>query len=329
MRLVAALLLIVGCAPAPKPTVPSGSLGTGTSPSSSPARPASAPARRVAITIDDLGSHPWSSEREPSERILQSLRAAGAPVAVFANCQALTAETLQLWQRAGATIGNHTNSHLSINAVDGSGSWASSAWLRDVEECHERLSNLLHERIRYFRFPFSHYGNTEDRRRVAAREFEALGYRVAHITAATSEWLLAQYYDAALGAGDSALAREVASAYVEHMLRTLEDASRVGRLKTGREIAQITLVHVNRLTMDHLDEVLAALTGRGWQFIALDEALEDPIFSLPDVQTCDCGASWLAHVNPRLKGGEEYVFGQYEQQLAARFRARVEALASR
>jgi hypothetical protein len=44
-------------------------------------------ALRVALTFDDLGVSPQSSDPALSQRILSSLIAQHAPVAVFANCQ--------------------------------------------------------------------------------------------------------------------------------------------------------------------------------------------------------------------------------------------------
>jgi hypothetical protein len=44
-------------------------------------------ALRVALTFDDLGVSPQSSDPTLSQRILSSLIAQHAPVAVFANCQ--------------------------------------------------------------------------------------------------------------------------------------------------------------------------------------------------------------------------------------------------
>lgn len=290
------------------------------------ARPAPA-ALRVAITFDDLGASQASSERAVSERILGALDAAGAPVAVFVNCQALEPSTLLLWQRAGATIGNHTATHLSVDTVDAAGAWAEEQWWRDVESCHDRLARLLHEPVRYFRFPYLRYGKGAERRRAAASKLASLGYVTAHVTAATSEWLLANYYDAARGR-DRALTAEIVEAYVEHVRESSKAARQIANAKLGRDVAQITLLHVNRLAADHLPSVLDALRQDGYSFVSLSEALADPVYSLADAYSGGCGCSWLARIAPALTPNDEYVFGDYEQQIQARFQARVAALAT-
>jgi peptidoglycan/xylan/chitin deacetylase (PgdA/CDA1 family) len=280
--------------------------------------------RTVAITLDDLGATAESSAPEISERILRALAVENAPVAVFVNCRSLESRTLRLWQQAGATFGNHTATHLDLDAAG-----ADDVWWRDVETCDARLQGELHERVGFFRYPYLRYGNTAEARETAARRLAGLGYSIAHVTAATSEWLLADYYQRAVESGDAALASELAVAYVAHLTDTLEAARDWAIRKTGQDIRQITLAHVNRLAADHLAEALAALRARGWQFVSLKDALSDPVYSLPDAYTGGCGCSWLARIAPALRPGETYVFGEFEAQIRQRFEQRVQALPQR
>ncbi|HEV8551083.1 MAG TPA: polysaccharide deacetylase family protein [Polyangiaceae bacterium] len=308
--------LIAGCA-GQRP-----SAGAPPRPSSeSPEPAASAPPAegpRVAITLDDLGSTQESSDPALSRRILDELGAAQAPVAVFVNCQALNDDTLRLWQRAGATVGNHTATHLSIDAAG-----PNDAWRQDVESCDTHLKGVLGAPVKYFRYPYMRYGSTTEARLDGARELATLGYSVAHVTAATSEWLLAGYYERALVKGDAALVRDLVAAYTEHMLKTLEAARELAVRKLGRDVLHITLAHVNRLSGDHLSDVLAALQGQGFRFIDLKEALSDPVYALPDAYVGGCGCSWLARIPPALTRDDPYVFGDYEAELRARFEARL------
>jgi peptidoglycan/xylan/chitin deacetylase (PgdA/CDA1 family) len=283
-----------------------------------------APARhRVAITIDDLGASHASSDPALSEAMIASLRRYDAPAAIFANCQNLKSETLLMWKAAGATIGNHTKSHLSID--DGDGPGAPEAWRSGVASCHQQLTQILGEPDHYFRFPYLRYGKTDERRREAAAELASLGYRVAHVTAATSEWLIADFYDAARANDDTQLAHDVVVRYVAHMVEALDTAERMSKEKLGRDIPQITLLHVNRLAADHLGDVLRALRDRDWEFIPLAEAMADPVYSRADAYTGKNGYSWIAHVVPP-KPGEKYAFKDYEDQLRKEFGPRLAKL---
>lgn len=280
---------------------------------------AGAPDLRVALTFDDLGASPERASPALSARILDALRVADAPSAVFVNCKSLDDDALRLWQRAGAAIGNHTTTHRSVDETG-----PDEAWWTDVRSCDARLRSVVGAPVRYFRFPFLRYGKTVADRDRAASQLASLGYAIAHVTAATSEWLLAKDYDEAVARGDAALEKEIVAAYVEHMRETLDAARAVARDKTGGEVAQITLFHVNGLAADHLTDVLVDLRGAGWRFVSLDEALADPVYARPDAYAGGCGCSWLARIPPALTRDDPYVFGDLEDALHRRFDGRLE-----
>lgn len=305
------LALALGCAPAATPA--------------SPFAPRELEGVRVAVTFDDLGVDAASVAPERSQRILAALHAAGAPAAVFANCRAITPAALLAWKSAGAALGNHTATHRDLDASDALGNGADEAWWHDVESCHERLSAIAGEPIRYFRYPYLRYGKDDATKREAARRLASLGYAIGHVTAATSEWLLAGYYETAVARHDDVLESELVAAYVEHMVATLRAARDLAVAKLGHDVPQITLVHVNRLAADHVADVLGALAARGVRFVSLPDALADPVYALPDAYTGGCGCSWLARIAPPLARDEPYVFGDYEQALRKRFEPRVAA----
>lgn len=316
---VMALLLAAGCAQQPVPKLSPHVSHASTAVVAKTEAPSVT--LRVAITLDDLGGTEASVEPALSQHILSSLHGAGAPVAVFVNCKAITGDALSLWQQAGATVGNHTRTHLSLDAAG-----ADETWWQDVASCDREMRGFLGHSVRYFRFPYLRYGRTVETRDAAARKLSSLGYEIAHVTAATSEWLIADYYETAVTKQDSALRDELANFYVEHMLESLQAARQLAQQKTGRDVAQITLAHVNRLAGDHLSDVLAAFKARGWQFVSLQEALSDPVYAQRDAYAGPCGCSWLARIEPAVKSGDVYVFGDYEDQIRARFGERVAAL---
>ena len=61
----------------------------------------------------------------------------------------------------------------------------------------------------------------------------------------------------------------------------------------GREIRQVLLLHVNELNADYVDELVDMVKRRGYEFISIDEALEDTAYLLPDNYTGQTGPSWL------------------------------------
>jgi peptidoglycan-N-acetylglucosamine deacetylase len=61
----------------------------------------------------------------------------------------------------------------------------------------------------------------------------------------------------------------------------------------GREVPQVLLVHANATNAASLGELLERLAGRGYRFVALDEALADGAWRTPDEYVGPRGPSWL------------------------------------
>lgn len=215
--------------------------------------------------------------RDAARTILDVVRRQGVPVAAFVNSarfQPEDAGLLREWREAGAELGNHTASHVCIDAV------AEADWQADVLACHHALVAAAAYPPRYFRFPYLRAGRTGERKRAALRFLSELGYTVAPVTAVTAEWLLAHYYRLALHAGARAMSERIAGRLVPHVSGAIEAAERLAHDRAGRAIPQIVLLHVNPLTARCIDELIVML-GRRYQLIALDDALRDPVFATP------------------------------------------------
>jgi len=55
------------------------------------------------------------------------------------------------------------------------------------------------------------------------------------------------------------------------------------------------LLHANALNADYFSRLARTLSGRGYRFITLEEALRDTAYSLPDTYVGRWGISWLHH----------------------------------
>jgi hypothetical protein len=62
----------------------------------------------------------------------------------------------------------------------------------------------------------------------------------------------------------------------------------------GREIRHILMVHANRLNADAFRDVAAMMKARGYNFISIDEALQDPVYDRPDTFDGKVGVTWLS-----------------------------------
>ncbi|MDT5261717.1 MAG: hypothetical protein QOC61_721, partial [Acidobacteriota bacterium] len=129
-------------------------------------------------------------------------------------------------------------------------------------------------------------------KRGLAEFLSARGYTVAPVTIDNGDYIFADVYFKAKKRGDAAAAKRVADAYVPYMETVFDHFERLSSETFGREVKQVLLLHANELNADHFDELAAMLKRRGYTFVTLGEALEDPAYKEPDA-LFKGGISWL------------------------------------
>jgi peptidoglycan/xylan/chitin deacetylase (PgdA/CDA1 family) len=217
-----------------------------------------------------------------------TLRAAAIPAVGFVNEARLTDghAALELWLDAGLELGNHSYSHPSLHETP------LAAYLEDVERGEQVTRKLLEARgkkLRWFRHPYLHTGLDLETKHAVEAFLTARGERVAPVTIDNAEWVFARAYLVA----DPAAKAKLAEAYVAYMESKTEYFERQSMQLFGRELPQVLLVHANRLNADHFSEIVAMLRKRGYRFILLEQALDDPAYASKDTFTGRAGISWL------------------------------------
>jgi peptidoglycan/xylan/chitin deacetylase (PgdA/CDA1 family) len=266
-------------------------------------------ARTVAVTVDDLpGAVPGTGQSQGdlqefqkiNRAIPQILKAHHAPAVGFVNEWKLQVSgerdarvaLLQGWLDAGLTLGNHTYSHASFNAIP-------LAQYEDEtirgEVVTRALMKAAGQEEKYFRHPFLATGPTEEAKAAFEAFLQERGYRVAPVTVDNEDWVFNDALGAAREKGDEALAEKTKKAYLEYMKGAFEYYERISQNLFHREIPQILLIHDNELEAECLDQLLSHLERRGYRFISLDQALEDPAYTTADLFIGPQGFSWLIH----------------------------------
>lgn len=274
------------------------------------------PARRLAITVDDLPcvrcDGGAAAIADLNRRFVAALAAARAPAIGFVNEAKLQVDggrdarvaLLVAWLDAGLTLGNHGYAHLGLTATPLADCQADV--LRG-EVVTRALLAPRGARPEYFRHPYTQTGPTPEIKRGFEAFLAAHGYRVAPFTIEDADYMFDALYVEALDRGDAAEAAKLRAAALAHAERMTTWFEGLGRDLLGREPAQVLLIHLNRLNADTLAERLAALAARGYRFVTLAEALADPAYALPDEYVGRNGPSWLHRwavgrgAPPRLK----------------------------
>jgi peptidoglycan/xylan/chitin deacetylase (PgdA/CDA1 family) len=268
-----------------------------------PARPADspAPARTMAVTVDDLPALPSgdvAEMRRITEGVLAALKRHRAVAVGFVNESKLEPSgeraarlaLLRSWLDAGHDLGNHTYSHPDLQRVP------LEEYERDVLRGEPGIRELLAARgrkPRWFRHPLTHTGPTHEVRAAFEAFLKEHGYAVAPFSIENADYVFDRARRHAVSRGESAIAEKLRSAYVDYSLSVTEQMEALSRDTFGREVPQVLLLHGNGTNADALGEVLDRLAGRGYRFVSLDEALADEAWRTPDEFVGSRGPSWL------------------------------------
>jgi peptidoglycan/xylan/chitin deacetylase (PgdA/CDA1 family) len=240
-------------------------------------------AGEVAVTFDDLPANPAMAPR-----LLRSIVRARVPAIGFVNENKLTTnahiDALKEWHAAGLDLGNHTYSHRDLHAI------GADAFTRDIMRGEEVTTAILGSRPTWFRHPFLHTGNTPDAKQQVEEFLARRGYRIAPVTLDNSEWIFARAYDLAKNA---AARKRIGEAYIKYMDAKLVYFEDQSRKLFGRDIRHILLVHANALNADWFGALAKSMKKRGYSFITLERALEDPAYGSADAYVGPSGITWI------------------------------------
>lgn len=267
--------------------------------------PPDRPARLVAITIDDLprggdgGATGLAEIRTMTERLLRPFRDQQIPVTGFVNegrTHAFGAaglrQILDVWLDHGADLGNHSYSHLDLNAVP------LDQYTADIVRGEPVTRAALEARgrtLRYYRHPFLRTGPTLDVKRGLQTFLDAHGYRVAPVTLDNADYLYASLDTR------PAYRERVRREYVPYMESVVAFFETRTVEVVGRDIPQVLLLHANELNADRAPALITMFRSRGYGFVSLDEALADQAYSLAEQYAGRGGFSWI-HRWSRTKG---------------------------
>jgi peptidoglycan/xylan/chitin deacetylase (PgdA/CDA1 family) len=259
-----------------------------------------AAAEGVALTFDDLPALSLSDSTpywaQTTKKLLSSLRRHHVPAIGFVNEEKLETdrvarvELLREWLDAGMDLGNHTYSHESLTntPVD--------AYIADVVRGETVTRWLLKARGRtphWFRHPYLETGKTLEDRRTFETWLAAHGYRVAPVSMENSDWMFAYPYDDAMGRRDMAAARRIQQEYLAYTAAIVPWYRQAAFGLLGRRPAFVLLLHASRLNADSLDQVLAILKRNNLTPVSLDQAMNDPAYTIVDTYAGPDGDEWV------------------------------------
>ena len=260
-----------------------------------PALAAGAPATssdanpEVALTFDDLPVHgplPNGLTRENvASIIIKALQEAHSPpVYGFINAKRLeedpsTGQVLQLWLDAGFPLGNHTFTHMGLNAN------SLSAFEQDLLADEPTLQKFMGDKDwHWLRYPFLQEGDTIEKHRGIAAFLNQHGYRVAEVTLSFGDYAYNEPYARCIAKNDQEGIEQLKLSYMNGAADSLAQGGKMSSLVYGRDIRHVMLLHIGAFETVMLPHLLDLLKQRGFKLITLQEAESDPAYaSDPDL----------------------------------------------
>jgi peptidoglycan/xylan/chitin deacetylase (PgdA/CDA1 family) len=231
--------------------------------------------RTVALTFDDL---PGTEAR--NRAVLNALAKHHAPAIGFViESKVKEIELLRQWLKHGQELGNHTFSHRDMNDL------AVADFESELVRGEASIKKVLAEHgrtPRYFRFPFNHSGDTQEKHDAVAAVLAHHGYRLATCTIDNEDYEFSRAYDIALVRKDQDSARKIRTEYLRYTSVEIDYYAGLHKQVFGREIPQVMLLHANQLNADLIDRLLAMFEEKHYRFVTLDEAQSDAAYATPD-----------------------------------------------
>jgi peptidoglycan-N-acetylglucosamine deacetylase len=263
--------------------------------------------RFVALTFDDLPFVAGSDTRPIDSRDAKAAKAANRKIltalvrhhvpttgfvidrSVEQLGSATGTQILKSWVSAGMNLGNHTYAHPNFNDL-------TVAEFEDQvvrgEATFAPLMKAAGRPVQFFRFPFNHTGDTQEKHDALAAFLAARGYRLAPCTVENSDWLFAARYQELLAQHDAAAARRLRRDYLRFTTAQIDYFARLNKQVLGYQPPQIMLLHDNQLNADVIGELLSLVEQRNFKWVSLDQAEQDPVYREPDTFVTSYGPMW-------------------------------------
>jgi len=250
-------------------------------------------AQPIAITLDDapFGYSAGMSDEirvEAMDRILATLKKYEVKATFLVTSGNITEANQIILDRikiAGHQLGNHTHRHFNFNDV------SAATYIADIDSCKLLAGKWFNSN--YFRYSMLRRGDTRAKRDSVYAHLKAKGYTIAPVSMDNNEWIYNRDYSRALAKKDQKNMDRIGDEYLDHMKEIATNYQEMGIELMGREVSHILLIHANPINADYLDDLLSWFKKEGWNFITLDEAMEDEVYRIPTDSVYLRGASVL------------------------------------
>lgn len=255
--------------------------------------------KKVCITFDKLPymePNGFWTPRELSNLILRGLARKEIEAVGFVIQEKIDDDPgsyiiVEDWVKGGHIVGNATYSFIDFNEVSTTDLFEH---IRDGQKAIRIASRNGEHTYRYFRFPLLHEGNTESKKKDAAKALYRADYTTVPVSIVTYDY---QFNHLIVKVEErEEVVERIRKHYLDYLSRCLDYAEKQSELVFGRQINQIIQLHPGIATAFFIDDLLELLEARGYSFVTVKEALEDPAYKTEETYIGPLGLSFIDRV---------------------------------
>jgi len=289
--------------------------------------------KQVCFTYDDLpvvtyGMNDTAFQKSLFRRLMSSLIRNNIPAIGFVNEQKLyngeginsfQRGLLENWVQSGLDLGNHTYSHPDYNHV------SFQEFTQNILKGEVVTKEVLarnNKSLVYFRHPFLHVGNTKAKADSLTDFLDQNNYLAAPVTIDNEDYLFAVAYKRAFVEGNAHLMMKIGQDYISYMEKKLLYFEKQANTLFSRNINQIILLHASLINADYADALADMFRNNNYEFVSMDDALEDDAYNTEITAFGKWGISWIDRwaLSQGKKGDffkDEPITPEYIKELAA------------
>lgn len=117
------------------------------------------------------------------------------------------------------------------------------------------------------------------------------------------DWIYSATYDYARRKNDKTAMTRIKTEFINYMSKIFDHYEQSSQQLYGRNIPQTIPLTPSRLTADSANELFAVIKQRGYEFISMDEAMQDEAYQSDRIFVNSVGKSWLDPSVTETRGG--------------------------
>lgn len=258
--------------------------------------------KEIAITIDDVQMDHFFFQPNYSTALLDTIQQYHVPVAILISEGRLFKDdskkrfyNIEKWiANPLVTVGSHSFSHLHFSDT------TYDAYKADIEKglnISLPLVKKYNKSLQYFRFPFNDLGADSSQHVQIKNYLTKRKLTITPFSVESEDYAYAYLYEYYLYKNDSIKARQIAKRYLSHTLALLDFFETATNYLYKKQIKHIYLCHDNLLNQHYFGILLQLIGAKGYHFITLEKAMQDPIYTERDSYYKKWGLSWIYRLN--------------------------------